>query len=160
MGYHDEDCVISSSPIDLTKVSYIGAGGTPASIRWHGALMIFGWLGCVTVAIIMGRFSRDHYPSRTILGLKLWFQMHRALMIIGWCTIVASYIIIFTYYGGWVGTSFHTVGGLVAGILATCQIFNSFLRPAPDSRNRWIFDYAHWFVGNAAHCLACKFVYC
>lgn len=127
------------------------------AIRWHGALMIFGWMGCTTLGILMARFSRDHFPNHTIIGMKVWFQMHRIWMILGWAAMVASYIIIFIHFGGWSGTSFHTVGGLIAGLLATAQGMNSYLRPAPDSPKRWVFDYGHWFVGNAAHCLARKY---
>ncbi|KAH9401137.1 DOMON domain-containing protein frrs1L, partial [Tyrophagus putrescentiae] len=116
--------------------------------------MIFGWIGCVTVAIIMARFTRDLWPEKKLFGTKYWFVVHRYLMIIGWLAIVASYVVIFVQFGGWTHTSSHSVMGIVAGILATLQIGNSFLRPGPDSPHRWIFDYGHWFIGNTAHILA------
>ena len=46
---------------------------------------------------------------------------------------------------------------MTSGVLATLQICNSFLRPEPNSKNRWIFDYVHWFMGNIAHLLASMF---
>lgn len=154
IGRHGHNNIISAKQIDLTKVETIHSGGTSMAIRWHGALMIFGWMGCTTVGILVARFSRDHCPNSTIFGLKVWFQMHRTWMFLGWVAMLASYIIIFVHFGGWTGSTFHTVGGLIAGLLATAQGMNSYLRPAPDSPKRWLFDYGHWFVGNAAHCLA------
>lgn len=35
--------------------------------------MIFGWIGCVTVAILMARFTRDLWPERKLFGQKYWF---------------------------------------------------------------------------------------
>ncbi len=67
--------------------------------------MIFGWIGCVTVAIIMARFTRDLWPEKKLFGTKYWFVVHRYLMIIGWLAIVASYVVIFVQFGGWTHVS-------------------------------------------------------
>ena len=44
--------------------------------------------------------------------------------------------------------------GIVAGILATIQMLNSFIRPQPNSKYRCLYDYGHWLIGNFAHLLA------
>ena len=79
-------------------------------------------------------------------------------MIVGWVSIMASYVIIYIKAKEF-STGTHALIGYSAGILATLQILNSFFRPAPDSRYRWIFNYGHWALGMAGHILACKFCF-
>lgn len=69
------------------------------------SLMIFGWMGCVTTALIMARFTRDLWPEKKLFGTKYWFVAHRYLMCLGWLSMVASYIIIFVHNKGWSGVS-------------------------------------------------------
>ncbi|KAI2806416.1 DOMON domain-containing protein frrs1L [Blomia tropicalis] len=153
---HDDKLSISSTKIDLkdkkdqTKKKH----GFSTIVRIHAALMIFGWMGCMTVAILMVRFNRNSWPDKKLFGSKVWFAAHRYLMIIGWLAIVISYVIMFIETKGWHKTTPHSVMGIVAGILATIQMLNSFIRPQPNSKYRCLYDYGHWLIGNFAHLLA------
>lgn len=100
---HDDKLSISSTKIDLkdkkdqTKKKH----GFSTIVRIHAALMIFGWMGCMTVAILMVRFNRNSWPDKKLFGSKVWFAAHRYLMIIGWLAIVISYVVMFIETKGW-----------------------------------------------------------
>ena len=106
--YHGHNTLVSSLPVSLKTNSTIHGGGSSLAVRWHGeyqhlghilmigdqwsakliisfiaSLMIFGWIGCVTVAILMARFTRDLWPEKKLFGAKYWFVVgfhddHRA----------------------------------------------------------------------------------
>jgi cytochrome b561 len=68
-------------------------------------------------------------------------------------TIIA-FIIMYVRKGGEQSTNTHSVLGLIVGILCFMQPIMAFVRPAPETKNRFWFNWAHWLVGNAAHVLA------
>lgn len=115
--------------------------------------MITGWLGCVTVAIIMARYGRDQYRDTTLFNLKVWFvvsitlcpkrlktslhanvlyeQVHRVLMALAWCLIIAAYICILIY------TKKFQVVGLVWLVTFTYFIDDIFRIRSTVSRASW-----------------------
>lgn len=48
----------------------------------------------------------------------------------------------------------HPVLGSAALILTFIQPLIAMIRPHPESRSRWIFNWTHWFIGNSAHVIA------
>jgi hypothetical protein len=48
----------------------------------------------------------------------------------------------------------HAVIGIVCIILAVIQPVMAYFRPHPGTSNRWIFNGAHWFIGNSAFIFA------
>lgn len=56
---------------------------------------------------------------------------------------------------GWSNTkNIHPVVGAITVALTCLQSFIGFLRPNPGSRNRTMFNWVHWAIGNLAHIFA------
>lgn len=56
---------------------------------------------------------------------------------------------------GWSNTkNIHPIIGVITVALTILQSFIGFLRPNPGSRNRPLFNWAHWGIGNLAHICA------
>lgn len=106
---------MTKEAVNLRAKGIAQSESTSNLLKWHASLMITGWVGCVTVAIIMARYGRDQYQDTTIFNLKVWFvvsivifnhnlqtnttseQIHRVLMALAWCVIIAAYICILVY---------------------------------------------------------------
>ena len=78
-------------------------------------------------------------------------------MVITWILTVIAFILIFIELGGWtslpVTTNPHAVIGVVTTVLAFIQPFMAYFRPHPGTPKRFIFNWAHWLVGNSSHIL-------
>lgn len=80
-------------------------------------------------------------------------------MILTWALTIAGFVIIFVELRGWsAADNPHAILGTVTTILCFIQPFMALFRPGPTDKNRPIFNWAHWFVGNAAHLLASKLI--
>lgn len=76
-------------------------------------------------------------------------------MIATWALTIAGFVVIFVELRGWsAADNPHAILGTVTTILCFIQPFMALFRPGPTDKNRPIFNWAHWFVGNAAHLLA------
>ena len=84
-------------------------------------------------------------------------------MTITWSLTVVAFILIFVELGGWtslhVTDNPHAVIGVVTTVLAFIQPFMAYFRPHPGTPKRFIFNWAHWLVGNSAHILASMFFF-
>lgn len=78
-------------------------------------------------------------------------QWHRFFMILTWLMTLAGFIVIFVQLGRWSDETIHASLGLATTILCFIQPFMAALRPHPGAPLRSVFNWAHWFVGNAAH---------
>ena len=82
-------------------------------------------------------------------------------MVITWILTVIAFILIFIELGGWtslpVTTNPHAVIGVVTTALAFIQPFMAYFRPHPGTPKRFIFNWAHWLVGNSSHILGSTF---
>ncbi|KTG38341.1 hypothetical protein cypCar_00023078 [Cyprinus carpio] len=66
-----------------------------------------------------------------------------------------AFVFPFVYRGKWsTRAGVHPYLGCTVMILAFCQPIMAAFRPAPDSSRRWIFNWLHWGVGNAAEIIA------
>ena len=85
------------------------------------------------------------------------------LMVITWILTVIAFILIFIELGGWtslpVTTNPHAVIGVVTTALAFIQPFMAYFRPHPGTPKRFIFNWAHWLVGNSSHILGSTFIF-
>ena len=76
-------------------------------------------------------------------------------MVSTWSLTVAAFVIIFVEIGGWSAEDNpHAILGVVTTVLCFIQPFGALFRPAPSSKNRPLFNWAHWLGGNLAHILA------
>ncbi|CAG2180091.1 unnamed protein product, partial [Oppiella nova] len=73
----------SSTSVNLQKNGILKGEPIDILIKLHGLFMIIGWLGCVSIAILIARHYKNSWPDSTLCGVKLWFAIHRTLMISG-----------------------------------------------------------------------------
>ncbi|XP_070532309.1 ferric-chelate reductase 1-like [Ptychodera flava] len=162
LSKHIRSPIISDNPVNFTDVGTSGGGsGARLARKTHGSLMIFGWVGCASVAMILARYFKPAWPNSTLLGQKVWFTFHRGLMIVNLLCFCAAFVIIFVYVGGWVfyeSTSdlrfVHATIGCIAVGLGIINPLIALCRPEPTSSKRPIFNWTHWAVGISAHSLA------
>ena len=84
-------------------------------------------------------------------------QFHRGLMVTTWTLTMIAFIVIFVELKGWtsipVTQNPHAVIGCITTALAFIQPIMAYFRPHPGTPKRFIFNWAHWLVGNSAHIL-------
>lgn len=85
-------------------------------------------------------------------------KWHRFFMILTWSMTIAAFVIIFVELGEWSSETIHASLGLATTILAFIQPFMAATRPHPGAPRRPLFNWAHWFVGNAAQICGSKFL--
>uniref|UniRef100_A0A914HTM1 ascorbate ferrireductase (transmembrane) n=1 Tax=Globodera rostochiensis TaxID=31243 RepID=A0A914HTM1_GLORO len=139
-----------------------GAGLTLIDV--HGILMVIAWLCLTSVAVYSARFMRDSWQHTTIMGLKIWFHIHRTLNFLSVIIMVVSFLLVLFSKGRWTGPWFgdaqlswgawHSLAGAVAVFLALTQPFGALFRCGIDHPKRPIFNWAHRSVGLIAFGLA------
>lgn len=78
-------------------------------------------------------------------------------MVLTWALTLAGFVIIFVEIDGWSAEQNpHAILGTITTILCFLQPIGALFRPAPNSKNRPIFNWCHWLGGNMAHILASK----
>ncbi|XP_077987107.1 ferric-chelate reductase 1-like [Glandiceps talaboti] len=162
LNKHHRSPLLSKDAFNFTVVS---TGGKESNFKIkqkvHGSLMVFGWIGFASIAIVMARYFKPMWPNSSLLGQKVWFTCHRVLMVFTLLCVCIAFIIIFVDLGGWVpytSTSdlrfVHAIMGCIIVALGITNPIMAICRPKPESPNRSIFNWAHWTVGTTAHLLA------
>lgn len=142
VGYHDLNRIASGEPQVLL-------------LRLHAAFMLAAWIGTASAGILLARYFKQTWVGSLACGKDQWFVWHRALMVLTWALTLAGFVIIFVELGAWSGEQNpHAVLGTVTTVLCFIQPFGAMLRPAPTHRNRPLFNWGHWLIGNLAHILA------
>lgn len=77
-------------------------------------------------------------------------------MILTWTLTIAAFVIIFVELEDWSTETIHASFGLATTILCFVQPFMAALRPHPGTPKRTVFNWSHWFVGNAAQICGSK----
>lgn len=85
------------------------------------------------------------------------FQWHRICMVSTWSLTMVAFVLIFVEINGWsANQDRHAILGVITTIICFIQPLGALFRPAPNSKNRPIFNWLHWLGGNLAHLLASK----
>ncbi|XP_077986968.1 ferric-chelate reductase 1-like [Glandiceps talaboti] len=142
LAKHINSPLISDDTVNFTAVSSAGGGSaSQAAQKAHGSLMIFGWIGCASVAIVMARYFKPMWPNSTLLGQKVWFTIHRTLMVINLLCFCAAFIVIFVYVEGWLVYEspsdlrfIHAVIGCIVVALGITNPILALFRPHPGTR--------------------------
>lgn len=144
---------------DYTKTPYnlkamqVAVGGAEPDIfiKLHGSLMIVAWVLLVSVGMLLARHYKNVWEATTICGVKPWFAFHRVLMMLAVALTIAAIALIFYKIGQWsVTENPHPILGIVCAALGVCQPIMALFRCHPHEDNRYIFNWLHWFNGNAA----------
>ncbi|KAL9919695.1 putative ferric-chelate reductase 1 homolog isoform 1-T3 [Glossina fuscipes fuscipes] len=154
VGYHDIIKSSSSKAISLAEIQSLSAA-SPILLRLHGAFMITAWIGTTSLGIILARYFKQTWTGSQLCGKDQWFAWHRICMVSTWSLTMVAFVLIFVEINGWsANQDRHAILGVVTTIICFIQPFGALFRPAPNSKNRPIFNWLHWLGGNLAHLLA------
>ncbi|KAG6443425.1 putative ferric-chelate reductase 1 homolog [Manduca sexta] len=153
VGFHSIAYEATGAPLALSTVG----AAAPASkilLKLHGSFMLLAWLGTASLGILLARYFKQTWAGKQLGGKDIWFAYHRILMVGTWSLTMVGFILILAEVRGWTGgDNPHAITGIVTVILCFIQPIGAYFRPHPGTKNRSIFNWAHWFVGNAAHIL-------
>ncbi|XP_059224933.1 putative ferric-chelate reductase 1 homolog isoform X2 [Stomoxys calcitrans] len=154
VGYHDLGRVPSDKSINLAELADLG-GASKLLLRLHGCFMIAAWIGTTSLGIIFARYFKQTWVGSQLCGKDQWFAWHRICMVTTWSLTMAAFVIIFVEIRAWSGErNPHAILGVITTALCFIQPIGALFRPAPNSKNRPFFNWAHWLGGNLAHLLA------
>ncbi|XP_043554827.1 ferric-chelate reductase 1 isoform X4 [Chiloscyllium plagiosum] len=137
------------SPRELT------GSRSPLYIKVHGALMFIAWVTTANIGVIIARFFKPVWPFSTLLGKKVWFQVHWMLMATTVLLTCLAFILPFLYRGAWsYCAGAHPYFGCMILILVILQLIMAFFRPNPQAPRRYIFNWVHWATGTFARTIA------
>uniref|UniRef100_A0A9R1SNS0 Ferric chelate reductase 1 n=2 Tax=Cyprinus carpio TaxID=7962 RepID=A0A9R1SNS0_CYPCA len=153
---HTRQPLISSHHQIITGPPEILTGSrSPLLMKCHGALMLIAWMLAGSTGKLMAAYFKPDWPEQTLFGQKIWFQVHSMLMSLTVLLAAVGFVFPFVYRGKWsTRAGAHPYLGCTVMILTFCQPIMAAFRPAPDSSRRWIFNWLHWGVGNAAEIIA------
>ncbi|KAJ4925459.1 hypothetical protein JOQ06_018189 [Pogonophryne albipinna] len=158
---HDRQPLISSNQKEITgPPEDLGGSRSPLLIKIHGVLMLTVWMWMVSTAIFIARHYKNVWPEKTVLGQKLWFQLHRTMMVLAVLLTAVAFTLPFIYRMGWSKhAGSHPYIGCTVMVLSLIQLIMGALRPAPDSPRRIIFNWMHLVTGTAGQVLAVACVF-
>lgn len=152
LQYHTRK-IKSSEPQALGIASNL-AGASRLFIQLHGSFMIGAWIFSASCGIFLARYFKQTWTNSKMCKLDQWFIWHRTFMMTTWGLTIAGFVLIFLELNGWtdipISQNPHALLGCITTGLCFMQPFIAMLRCAPDARRRPIFNWVHWFVGNAA----------
>lgn len=155
LSYHDER-LGSPEPVDFKSASIVAAQDEGWLAQVHAVLMVLAWMGCAASGMLMARYYKKTWKSIKPGGKDLWFRLHQLFMGLTVLLTLAGFFVMIAKEG--VGPlsieeikiNPHPAFGITCIVAAVIQPLMAFLRPHPDAEKRWIFNIAHWFVGNVA----------
>ncbi|XP_037946002.1 putative ferric-chelate reductase 1 homolog isoform X1 [Teleopsis dalmanni] len=154
VGYHDIGRLPSAQPINLAVVQDL-SGSSVLLLRLHGAFMIAAWIGTTSLGILLARYFKQTWVGSQTCGKDQWFVWHRVCMVTTWTLTMVAFVLIFVELGAWSAErNPHAILGVITTFLCFIQPIGAIFRPAPNSKNRPFFNWAHWLGGNLAHILA------
>ncbi|XP_014608300.1 PREDICTED: putative ferric-chelate reductase 1 homolog [Polistes canadensis] len=153
IGYHD---LLRDSTGEAKLLSDVGSFTVSNNmlIHIHGSLMIVAWMGTTSVAILLARYYKQTWVHSRMCGKDHWFAWHTLLNSITCILTLIAIVVIFVELGTWSTETFHASLGLATTILCFIQPFIAAMRPEPNAPRRQLFNWTHWFIGNAAQICA------
>ncbi|XP_050922681.1 putative ferric-chelate reductase 1 isoform X2 [Lates calcarifer] len=146
--------LITGPPEDLS------GSRSPLLIKFHGVLMLTAWMWTVSTAIFIARHYKHFWPDTTLLGQRLWFQLHRTMMVLAVVLTSVAFTLPFIYRRGWSkGAGSHPYIGCTVMALSIIQPIMAILRPVPESPRRILFSWLHFGVGTASQVLVAVCVF-
>ncbi|KAE8610491.1 hypothetical protein XENTR_v10012147 [Xenopus tropicalis] len=133
----------------------VGGSRSPLIIKFHGAMMFVAWMTTVSIGVIIARFFKPVWPTSSLFGEKIWFQIHRCLMITTVILTAIAFVLPFIYRGYFSKRAgYHPHLGVTVMILTVLQPVLAVFRPPPQTPRRGIFNWTHWATGTAARIIA------
>ncbi|KAI4503757.1 hypothetical protein M0802_001160 [Mischocyttarus mexicanus] len=153
VGYHD---LLYDSTGEAKLLSDVGSftASNNMLIHIHGSLMIVAWMGTTSIAILLARYYKQTWVHSRMCGKDHWFAWHTFLNSITCILTLIAIVVIFVELGTWSTETLHASLGLATTILCFIQPFIAAMRPEPGAPRRQLFNWTHWFIGNAAQICA------
>lgn len=153
---------VSGDKVNLQENKVIGVDSRSlVLVKLHGTFMMFAWMFCASIGIVLARFYKPMWPSTTICKEKVWFTFHRLCMVLAFLFCSAAFVMIFVEEKEWSAlpghSNFQKAHPYIGVIIMFFVILNpvmALFRPHPDEKNRYLFNWAHWLVGTSAHILS------
>ncbi|XP_061176336.1 putative ferric-chelate reductase 1 homolog [Saccostrea echinata] len=154
----------SSSQVDFLSASLITEEQPDnLMVKIHGSFMMIAWVMFSSIGIVTARFFKDGWEGKTLMGQKVWFQIHRTSMVSVFLFTVSAFVVIFVDVGEYREVvvaddrdylKYHPILGIVVTSLTVINPIMSLFRCAPTDKKRPLFNVAHFLVGTGAHILA------
>ncbi|XP_051267523.1 putative ferric-chelate reductase 1 isoform X2 [Dicentrarchus labrax] len=153
---HSHQPLISTKRKNITGTpEVLRSSRGPIIMKIHGALMLLAWMLTGSVGTFIASFYKPDWPNQTLLGQKVWFQVHRVLMLLTVTLTVVAFCLPFFYRKGWSKhAGVHPYLGCCVLALSLIQPIMAVIRPSPDSHRRYVFNWAHWGVGSLTEIMA------
>ncbi|KAM3914375.1 putative ferric-chelate reductase 1 isoform 2-T3 [Leptodactylus fuscus] len=153
---HQRQPLITSKMYNLAESAEdVGGSRSPLLIKFHGAMMFIAWMTTVSIGVLVARFFKPVWPTSTLCGEKVWFQLHRAFMVTTVLLTAIAFVLPFLYRGHWSSRAgYHPYLGCIVMALAILQPILAVFRPPPHSRSRPLFNWMHWGTGTIARTVA------
>ncbi|XP_078028999.1 putative ferric-chelate reductase 1 isoform X1 [Epinephelus lanceolatus] len=153
---HSQQPLISTHRKHITGPPEVLRGSRgPTIMKMHGALMLLAWMLTGSVGTFIASFYKPDWPNHTLLGQKVWFQVHRGLMMLTVTLTLVAFFLPFFYRKGWSKhAGVHPYLGCCVLTLSLIQPILAAIRPSPDSHRRSIFNWGHWGVGSVTEIMA------
>ena len=153
LEYHEQR-VPSAAAVDFQAISKIEGEEEGWAYQGHAICMVLAWMSSAASGMLLARYYKATWRTVRPGDKDLWFRLHQMFMSMTVGLTMAGIIIILVDVGltPWesLNVNPHPVFGLIAIMGSLIQPVMSMLRPEPDSSKRWIFNWAHWGVGNIA----------
>lgn len=130
----------------------------------HGTVMVLAWMVFAPTGIFIARYGRLlHIGGRQkLLGDTIWFQVHRlTLSLAALATLLGFFLILVEAQSTWVDLNSdgkllytHSILGVLVVCFATTQVWMALFRCHPDSKFRFIYNWAHRTTGILAFILS------
>ncbi|XP_005108556.2 putative ferric-chelate reductase 1 homolog [Aplysia californica] len=156
LSRHNDAPVVTEKRVNL-KVAEIYQGLTvPVLVQAHAAVMLVAWIFLTGLVTVLSRHYKDWLSEKRVGGTKVWFQLHRGVAILVFLLTVIGIILVFAHFGPGIQEAAdpHAYVGLTVTALVSLQVIGGALRPGFDNSLRPVFNWAHWFLGQASHILA------
>lgn len=156
IGKHSQQPLVSEHKVLLTANPMLLRGSRgPFLLKVHGALMLLAWMLTGSVGTFIASFYKVELGAYSLLGQKLWFQVHRGLMVVTVLLTAVGFCMPFVYRRGWSKRAgVHPYLGCCVLALSLLQPITACLRPSPDSHRRSIFNWLHWGIGTITESMA------
>uniref|UniRef100_A0A803K1Z3 Ferric-chelate reductase 1 n=1 Tax=Xenopus tropicalis TaxID=8364 RepID=A0A803K1Z3_XENTR len=130
-------CTRNSSGNILVQRAFSTGHVTPQARNMVSALMLIAWMTTGTVGMLTARYMK-HAANKLFIGKALWFLIHVCLMCLTVIFTIIAFIMVFAN-----DTGAHPVLGCIVMILSFLQPFGALLRPDPNHKRRFIFNWVH-----------------
>ncbi|XP_015260521.1 PREDICTED: putative ferric-chelate reductase 1, partial [Cyprinodon variegatus] len=94
-------CVTDGDSVSVSAAFVSGRTYPEGQTQKSRALMLFAWMLTGSVGTFIASFYKHQWANQTLLGQKVWFQVHRGLMMLTVILTAIAFSFPFFYRRGW-----------------------------------------------------------